>query len=83
MPVIIWFLWAYPRGPVAEIMGTRWSISRRLWGVRRWSPPDIIGVDPSTLAKWEQGKREPAGGFLGRVERFLRDETPARARRAG
>ena len=45
-----------------------------------------IGVDPSTLAKWEQGKREPPQGvFLGRVKRFLDDETrrPSASRRAG
>ena len=30
-----------------------------------------LGVDPSTLAKWEQGKREPQGAFAKRAERFL------------
>lgn len=30
-----------------------------------------LGVDPSTLARWERGEREPAGVFLDRVERFL------------
>ena len=30
-----------------------------------------LGVDPSTLAKWEQGKREPTGVFLVQVKRFL------------
>jgi transcriptional regulator with XRE-family HTH domain len=43
-----------------------------------------LGVDPSTLAKWERGEREPAGALLGRVERFL-DEAEAElgARRVG
>ncbi len=30
-----------------------------------------MGVDPSTLAKWERGEREPAGDFATRVKRFL------------
>jgi transcriptional regulator with XRE-family HTH domain len=44
-----------------------------------------IGVDPSTLAKWERGEREPAGVFLGRVKRFLDDDAERRSnsRRAG
>jgi transcriptional regulator with XRE-family HTH domain len=44
-----------------------------------------IGVDPATLAKWEQEKREPQGVFLKRVKRFLDDEEERRSssRRAG
>ena len=44
-----------------------------------------IGVDASTLAKWERGKREPAGPFLGRVRRLLDDQEERRStsRRAG
>lgn len=30
-----------------------------------------LGVDPSTLAKWERGEREPAGEYMARAERFL------------
>jgi len=30
-------------------------------------------MDQGALAKWEQGKREPAGAFLIRVKRFLED----------
>jgi hypothetical protein len=32
-----------------------------------------MGVDASTLARWERGEREPAGAFLGRVKRLLID----------
>ena len=28
-------------------------------------------MDPGTLAKWERGERDPAGGFLDLVKRFL------------
>ena len=41
-----------------------------------------IGVDPSTLARWERGEREPTGAFLERVKRFLHEGTkPARGAR--
>ena len=33
-----------------------------------------LGVDAGTLAKRERGEREPAGGMLGRVNRFLCEE---------
>lgn len=39
-------------------------------------------MDPGTLAKWEQGKREPQGAFLGWVKRFLQNEEVSGARRA-
>jgi len=31
----------------------------------------LVGVDPSTLARWERGDREPAVRFAARVERVL------------
>jgi transcriptional regulator with XRE-family HTH domain len=31
-----------------------------------------LGVDPSTLAKWERGERTPTGAFLRRVELAIR-----------
>ena len=45
-----------------------------------------LGVDLSTLARWERGEREPAGVLLGRAERFLNDGEEAErsdSRRAG
>jgi len=30
-----------------------------------------MGVDPSTLARWERGDREPAGAFAARAKAFL------------
>lgn len=42
-----------------------------------------IGVDPSTLARWERDEKQPFDDYLARVERFLavRDMVPLR--RAG
>ncbi len=42
-----------------------------------------LDVDPSTLARWEQGEREPKGILLGRVERLLQNGEASNARRAG
>jgi transcriptional regulator with XRE-family HTH domain len=33
-----------------------------------------LGVDSSTLARWERGERRPAGVLLNQVKRFLKDE---------
>jgi transcriptional regulator with XRE-family HTH domain len=81
-PAIIDFL-GYDPLPAADTMAEQLIRQRTSLGLSQKEAAGRIGVDPGTLAKWEQGKREPASGFLGRVERFLRDETPARARRAG
>ena len=42
-----------------------------------------LNVDPSTLARWESGDREPAGAFATRAERLLRAAEGLEARRAG
>jgi transcriptional regulator with XRE-family HTH domain len=38
-----------------------------------------LGVDPSTLAKWERAERVPTGGFLGRVRDVLDHHALVRA----
>jgi hypothetical protein len=44
-----------------------------------------LQVDPSTLARWERGEREPEGEFAARAKRLLSTckEAPLRARKAG
>jgi len=34
-----------------------------------------LGVDPTTLARWERGEREPMGTFELRAQRFLTSRT--------
>jgi transcriptional regulator with XRE-family HTH domain len=36
-----------------------------------------MGVDQSTLARWERGEREPTGTFLTRVVQFLNEAQTA------
>jgi hypothetical protein len=44
-----------------------WCGTARRWNRNRRR----IGVDPSTLARWGRGDKQPAGNFLARVDRFL------------
>jgi hypothetical protein len=39
-----------------------------------------LGVDPGTLARWKHGEREPAGGMLESVTRFLAGDRGQRMR---
>lgn len=73
MPAIIGFLGYNPLPPAttpAEELVRR----RTILGLSQKEAAKRIGVDPSTLAKWERGEREPTGRFLGRVKGFLDQE---------
>ena len=47
---------------------------RKIRGLSQKEMARSLGIDPSTLARWERGEREPTGMFLSRVQRFLIDE---------
>jgi site-specific DNA recombinase len=70
MPAIIRFL-GYNPLPAASTLAGQLVRQRTSLGLSQKESAGRIGVDPSTLAKWERGEREPAGAFLSRVERFL------------
>ena len=82
MPAIIDFL-GYDPLPPANTLAEQLVRKRTSLGLSQDESAKRLGVDPSTLAKWEQGKREPVGVFLVRVERFLQPGDEAGARRAG
>jgi transcriptional regulator with XRE-family HTH domain len=84
MPAIIRFL-GYDPLPAANTLAERLVRHRTGLGLSQKEAAGRIGVDASTLAKWERGEREPAGGFLERVERFLDGggERRSVSRRAG
>ena len=82
MPAIIQFL-GYDPLPVAKGWGERLVRRRTTLGMTQKEAARRLGVDQGTLAKWEQGKREPAGAFLARVKRFVQDGNASGARRAG
>jgi transcriptional regulator with XRE-family HTH domain len=70
MPAIIRFLGYNPTPP-----GNGWSerlVQRRTaLGLSQKESAKRMGVDQSTLARWERGERDPAGAFLARVTRFV------------
>jgi ribosome-binding protein aMBF1 (putative translation factor) len=70
MPAIIRFLGHNPL-PLATNMGERLGRHRTTLGLTQKESAKRIGVDAGTLARWEPGEREPTGGFLAVVERFL------------
>ena len=82
MPAIIRFL-GYNPLPAAKAWGERLLRHRTTLGMTQKEAASRLGVDQGTLARWEQGKREPQGAFLHRVKRFLQDGNASGARRAG
>jgi DNA-binding transcriptional regulator YiaG len=82
VPAIIRFL-GYNPLPAAKGWGERLVWRRTTQGMTQKEAARGLGVDQGTLARWEQGKREPQGAFLGRVKRFLQDGEASDARRVG
>jgi site-specific DNA recombinase len=70
MPAIIRFL-GYNPLPPKEDWASRLVQCRTVLGLTQKESAHRMGVDPSTLAKWERGERVPAGEFAARAERFL------------
>jgi len=68
LPTIVAFIGYDPR-PAPKTLGERLVAFRIGKG---WARPRLaaeLGVDPSTLARWERGEREPTGSFLVSVSR--------------
>jgi site-specific DNA recombinase len=70
MPAIIEFL-GYNPLPAADGWAVRLVNGRTALGLSQEEAARRIGVDPSTLARWERGEREPKGRHAQRAERIL------------
>jgi DNA-binding XRE family transcriptional regulator len=57
--------------PPATSLADRLVRGRESLGLTQKESAKRIGVDPSTLARWERGEREPAGEVAAGVMRFL------------
>jgi transcriptional regulator with XRE-family HTH domain len=68
MLMIIQFL-GYNPLPEAKYLGERLVRHRTTLGLTQKEVALKLGVDPSTLARWERGEREPEGRFAARAER--------------
>jgi transcriptional regulator with XRE-family HTH domain len=73
IPAIIRFL-GYDPLPAATTWAERLVRRRTLLGLSQTQSAERIGVDASTLARWERGEREPLGTMATRAEQFLREE---------
>jgi transcriptional regulator with XRE-family HTH domain len=70
MPAILAFLGGDPR-PEPQIIGARLVRFRE---ARGWSQDRLaqnLRVDPTTLSRWELGKRKPSGAHLERTKELL------------
>ncbi len=68
IPNIIEFLSYAPYGLSAKTTGEKIVIYRRLLGLSQKRLAHYLGIDPSTLGRWEKNKRQPP-------ERILKDLT--------
>ena len=70
MPAIIRFL-GYNPLPAGQTWDERLVRCRTALGLTQEEAARQMAVDPSTLARWERGEKEPTGAFMKRAERFL------------
>jgi transcriptional regulator with XRE-family HTH domain len=70
MPAIIRFL-GYDPIPASTEWAARLVQARTRLGLSQKESAYRIGVDPSTLARWERGDREPTGNLAFRASTFL------------
>jgi transcriptional regulator with XRE-family HTH domain len=70
MPAIIRFL-GYDPLPPSDRWSDRLINCRTALGLSQKQAAERIGVDQSTLARWERKEREPTGAFVARALRFL------------
>jgi site-specific DNA recombinase len=84
MPAVIEFL-GYNPLPPAKTWAERLVRGRTVLGLSQKEAAGKLGVDPSTLARWERGERKPAGTIAARAERLLvlAEDVPSQTRRAG
>ena len=71
MPAVIDFL-GYNPLPPATNWAERLVRHRTSIGLSQEQAARRVGVDPSTLARWERGEREPEGSYATSAERFLK-----------
>jgi transcriptional regulator with XRE-family HTH domain len=70
-PGIIEFLGYVPFSEEPKTLGERIVNHRRLHGITQEELAHRLGVDPSTLARWERNESQPLKRHVGRLTAFL------------
>ena len=71
LPRIVEFLGYRPLDPGPKPLGEGIAASRRLLGITQRELACTLGIDPSTLARWERGEREPSKELLEKLTALL------------
>jgi len=71
VPKIVEFLGYVPYDISERTLGERIVAARRLLGLTQKKLARRLGVDPSTLGRWERGEGQPSKRLLDRVMAFL------------
>jgi transcriptional regulator with XRE-family HTH domain len=70
LPGIIRFL-GYDPLPEGETLGDRIRLGREKLGLSQEKLAALLGIDPSTVWKWERQGRGPSGGLAIRLAKYL------------
>jgi len=74
VPRIIHFLGYAPYDTEPEALGKRIVLWRRTLGLTQRELARRLGVDPSTLGRWERGEGRPTSKYRDRLLAFLADQ---------
>jgi transcriptional regulator with XRE-family HTH domain len=71
LPRIVKFLGYIPFESKGASLGEKIVNFRKLQGMTQEEMAKILGVDPSTLARWEKNKRRPLPKYLVKLKEFM------------
>ncbi|MBI1769663.1 MAG: helix-turn-helix transcriptional regulator [Bacteroidetes bacterium] len=71
IPKIIKFLEYDPSSDGSQLLGEKIKSYRRMQGLSIKKLARVLGIDPTTLARWESGESEPSGNLRKRFSRFF------------
>ena len=72
IPRVIAFLGYVPYDTQSGTLGKRIVACRRAMGITQKELARLLGIDPSTLARWETGRGQPTKKLCERLEDFLK-----------
>jgi transcriptional regulator with XRE-family HTH domain len=71
-PKMIAFLGYNPDDSAGKTLGEQIKKARKVAGLSQRRLAKLLGVDPTTLARWERGEAEPLKKSVEIIERFLK-----------